>query len=153
MLEYLIKVNNCKGGPLSNEKFLQAVIDVREETDAEHKRNINDIACDDSYQYPMKNKDVSTIKDSVYYESDEHVDTISYSNKQVDSRQYPISETHIVDRVCTLSVIVKLFETDVVIGGSVGPVTNVLENLRVELPLNSLSPLNMNQSKVFVIGS
>ena len=38
-------------------------------------------------------------------------------------------------------------------GRSIGPVTNVMENLRMELPLDRLSPLNMNQSKVFVIGS
>ena len=29
--------------------------------DVEHKRNINNITCNDLYQYPMKNKDVSTI--------------------------------------------------------------------------------------------
>ena len=36
MLKILIKVNTHEGEPLSNEKLRQAVIDVREETDAEH---------------------------------------------------------------------------------------------------------------------
>ena len=101
----------------------------------------------------MEKKDVSTIKDSAYYESNEHVDTISDSRKQVYPINDPISETHIVDGVCTLSVRVRLLETAVVVGGSIGPITNVLENSRMELPLNSLSPLNTNQSKAFVIGS
>ena len=100
----------------------------------------------------MKKIDVSTINNSVYHESYEHVDTISDSNKQVDPRNDPIAETRIVDRVCNLSVRVGLFETAVVIGGRIGPVTNVLDNLRMELPLNSLSQINKNQSKVFVIG-
>ena len=43
----------------------------------EHKRNINKITCNDLYQSPIKKKDVSTIRNSVYNESDEHVDTIS----------------------------------------------------------------------------
>ena len=43
MLKNLIKVNNRKGEPLSNERLRQSVIDVREETDAEHERNINNI--------------------------------------------------------------------------------------------------------------
>ena len=57
MLKNLIKVNN-KGGKLCNEKLQQAVIDLRSEMNAEHKRNINNITCDDLYQSPMKNKDV-----------------------------------------------------------------------------------------------
>ena len=46
MLENLIKVNNLKGEPFSNENIWQVVSDVREETEAEHERNINDITCD-----------------------------------------------------------------------------------------------------------
>ena len=95
-------MDNLKGGPFSNERLQQAVIYLREETDAEHKRTINDITCNDSYQSPMEKKDVSTINDSVYYELDEHVDTIHDSNKQVDPRNNPIPETHIVNRVSTL---------------------------------------------------
>ena len=110
LLENLINVNNLKGEPLSNERLRQAVIDEREETDAGHERNSNGITCDDSYQSPTKNKDVSTIKDSVYYESDEHVYRISDSNKQVDPKNDPIAETHIFDRVCNLSVRVGLSE-------------------------------------------
>ena len=60
--------------------------------------------CDNSYQSPILNKDVITINDSVYYESDEHVDTIIDSNKQVDARNDRIKKTHIVDRVRNLSV-------------------------------------------------
>ena len=102
----------------------------------------------------MKKKDVSTINDSVYYESDEQVYTISDSNKQVDTRSNPMAETHIFDRVPKLSVGVGLFEP-AVIGGGIGNdlVANFLDNLHVKVSLNSLSPLNTNTSKVFVIGS
>ena len=137
MLENLIKVNNHEGGPFSNDRLRQAVVDVREETYTEHERNINDITCDDLYQSPMKNKDVSTINDSVYYDSDEHVNTISDYRKQIDPRNDPIADTHIVDRVSSLSVKFVLYKPDVIIEGSIGPVTNVLDNSRVELPLGS----------------
>ena len=70
----------------------------------EHKCNINNISCDGLYQSSMKKKDVSTIKDSVYYESDEHVDTISDSSKQVDASNKPIKDTHIFDGINNLSV-------------------------------------------------
>ena len=92
----------------------------------------------------MKKKDLPTINDSVYYEFDEHVDTISDSNKQVDPRSDPMAETHTVDRFCNLSVGVRLFEPSVI--GVIGKdlVTNVLENLRMDLSLNRLSPLNTN---------
>ena len=68
----------------------------------EHERNINNITCDDLYQSPIKKKDISTINDSVYNESDEHVDTIIDSIKQVDARNNPIKETRVVKGVSTL---------------------------------------------------
>ena len=52
----------------------------------------------------MKKKDVSTINDSVYIDYDEHVDTIRDSRKQVDARNDPIKETHIVKGVSNLSI-------------------------------------------------
>ena len=85
----------------------------------------------------MKKKYVSTINDSAYYESDERIDTISASRKQVDQINDPIAETHIVDRVCTLLVWVGLFDPAVVVGRSIVPVTTVLDNLIMELALGS----------------
>ena len=94
-MKSLIKANN-EGGKWCNEKIWQAVINLRAELNVEHKRNINNISCDDLYQSPMKNKYVSTISDYVYNEFDEHVDTILDSSKQVDARNEPIKDTHIV---------------------------------------------------------
>ena len=71
MKKSLIK-ENIKGGKLCNEKIQQAVIDLREELNLEHKRNINNISCDNEYMSPMKKENLSTINNSVYYESDEH---------------------------------------------------------------------------------
>ena len=60
---------------------------------------MNKITCDTSFQYPIQKKDVSKINNSVYYELDEQVDTISDSNKQVDPSIDPKEETHIIDRI------------------------------------------------------
>ena len=75
MLENIVKINNQNSEPFSKEKLQQEVSDVREATDAEHERNITEITCDTSFQYPIQKKYVSTINDSVYYESDDQVDT------------------------------------------------------------------------------
>ena len=95
---------NNEGGKLCNENIRQEVIYLRAKMNIEHKRNINNITCDDLYKSPIKNKDVSTINDSVYTESDEHVDTIIDFIKQLDARNDPIKETHIVKGFSTLSI-------------------------------------------------
>ena len=75
----------------------------------------------------MKKKHVSKNNNYVYYESDEQIDTIRDSNKQVDPRSDPKEETHIIDRIRKLSVR-QLFEPAVI--GVIGQdlVTNVQEN-------------------------
>ena len=95
-MKIIIKSNNERE-KLCNEEIRKVVIDLRAELNVEHERNINKISCDYLYQSPMKKKDVSKISNSVYNELDEHVDTISDSSKQVDARNEPIKETHIVD--------------------------------------------------------
>ena len=45
---------NIEGGKLCNEKIQQAVIDLGEELNLEHERNINNISCDNEYTSPMK---------------------------------------------------------------------------------------------------
>ena len=65
LLDTLVKDNNCKGKPFSNDKIRQAVGKVMEEMEAEFERNINEITCNTSFQSPIQNKDVSTINDSV----------------------------------------------------------------------------------------
>ena len=114
LLDTLVKENNIRGEPLSNQKIQKAVGKVIEETETEFKRNYNKITCDNSYQSPILKKYVSAINDSVYYESDEHIDTISDSSKQVDARNDPIKETHILDRVRNLSVRVVSHEPSVI---------------------------------------
>ena len=99
--------------------------------DVEQERNINNITCDDLYQSPMKQTNVSTINNSVYNESDEHVDTISDSSKQVDTRNVPIKETHIIYGVRTLSIGVGRLDTAVIViigQDSTDLVTHVLMN-------------------------
>ena len=50
----------------------------------------------------MKRENVSTINDSVYYESDEHAHTISDSSKQVDASNEPMKDTHIAEEINNL---------------------------------------------------
>ena len=118
-MKSLIKANN-EGGILSNEKIWQAVIDLRAELNVEYKHNINNISCNDLYQSPMKKKDVWKINDSVYYESDEHVNMISDSSKQVDASNEPIKETHIVYGINNLSVGVVSVKPAVIRIGIIG---------------------------------
>ena len=107
---------------------------------------MNKITCDTSCQYPIQNKDVSTINDSVYYKSDEQVDTIRDSKKQVDPSSDPKEETHIIDRIRKLSVR-QLFKP-AVIGVIVQDfITNFQESSRMELSLKSFSLLNTITSK------
>ena len=105
---------------MSNEKNQEAVSDVIEETEAEFERNHNEITCDNSYQSLILKKDILIINNSVYYESDEHVDKKSDSSKQVDASDKPIKETHIVNRVCNLSFGVVSVEPAVIRVGIIG---------------------------------
>ena len=82
---------------------------------------------------------------------DEQVDTISDSNKQVDASSEPKEETHIINRICKLSVR-QLFEPAFIGVIEQDLVTNVQDNSRVEISLKSLSPLNTITSKSIVIG-
>ena len=102
MTKSLIKANIGRYGKICNEKIHREVIDLRAEVDLEHERNINNITSEDVYQSPMKKGKVSTINDSVYYDSDEPVDTISDSIKQVDASNKPITDTHIFEGVNNL---------------------------------------------------
>ena len=168
MMKSLIKANN-ECGKLCNEKIRQTFIDLRAEFNGEYKHNINNISCDDLYQSPMKKKDVSTINDLVYYESDEHVDTISDSSKQVEASNNPIKETHIFNGINNLSVGVVSVEpavigvgiigqgtTQGVINGGMGIgsnlVTNVLTNSSKILFDTNTFQLNTLQSDMLVIG-
>ena len=109
------------------------------------------------------------INDLVYYESDEHVDTISDSIKQVDASNEPIKETLIVDRVCNLSVGVVSVEPAVIGVGIIGQgitqgvinggtnisstlITNVLKNSSKILSETNTFQLNIIQSETLVIG-
>ena len=100
----------------------------------------------------MHKKVVSTILDSIYYESDDQVDTIGDFNKQVDPSRNPKEKIHIIHRIRKLSVR-QLFDPAVI--GIIGQdlITDVQENSRVELSLKSLSPLIKVTLKEIVTGA
>ena len=149
MTKSLIKAN-IRSGKLCNEKIQQAVIDSREELKLEHERNINNISFDNEYTSPMKNKDVSTINDSVYYESDEHADTISDSSKPVDASNEPITDTHIFEGINNLSFEIVSVDPDFIGVGIIGQgttqgvinrITNIGSNIATDILTNSSKQL------------
>ena len=111
-----------------------------EEIEAESEY-LNKITMNITFQYPIQKKDVSTIIDSVYYESDDQVDTISDSKKQVDPSSDPKEDTRIIDRIRKLSVRPIIFAPAVLkpIVIRQDLVTSVLETSR-----DGLSPKNLS---------
>ena len=118
----------------------------------------------------MKKEKVSTINYSVYYESDENVDTISDSSKQVDASNKPITDTHIFEGVNNLSVgivsvkpafigfgIIGQSITQGVISGRTSIdkiiVTDISSDYSNQLFKTNTFQLNSLQSETLVIGS
>ena len=116
----------------------------------------------------MKKKDVSTINNSVYYESDDHAYTISDSSKPVDASNEPITDTHIVKGVNNLSVGIVSVDPAVIrveiIGkgitqGVINGSTNIGSNIIIAILTNSskqlfetnMFQLNSLQSETLVI--
>ena len=96
----LINSNVGIDGTINNDKLNQAITDLKSEAKAGHEHNILDTTQVDEYKSPEKNKDASTITDSVYHHSDEYEDEIIYSDKKVEASKEPITDTH----VCNTSV-------------------------------------------------
>ena len=96
----------------------------------------------------MKEEKVSTINDSVYYESDEHVDTMSDSSKQFDASNKPITDTHIVDRVRNLSVGIVSVEPAVIGVGIIGRgITQGVISVRTSIVKNIVTGISSDSSK------
>ena len=118
----------------------------------------------------MKKKEVSTINNSVYYEWDEHANTISDSRKPVEARNERKKYTHIVERINNLSVgvvsvepavigvgIIRQVITQGVINGNTNIGSNIitdnLTNSSKQLFKTNTFQLNSLQYKMLVIGS
>ena len=146
----LIKTNIGSDGKICNENIHWVVIGLRAELDLKHEHNIKNITSEDVYTSPTKKEKVSTINDSVYYESDKRADTISDSSKQVDASNKPITDTHIVEGVNNLSVLIVNVE-QAVIGvriivrgitqGVISGRTIIVENIVTDISLDSSNQL------------
>ena len=73
---------------------------MKSEEEAGHECNINNMTQVEEYKSPGKNKDASTVNDSAYYILNEYEDEISDSDKNIEARKQPITDTH----VCNTSV-------------------------------------------------
>ena len=86
----------------------------------------------------------------VYYESDEHADTISDSRKPVDASNYPITDIHIVEGINNLSVGIVSVKPAVIgvriVGqgitqGVINGITNIVSNIVTDILTNSSKQL------------
>ena len=116
---------------------------------------------DTSYQSPIQKKDIWTINNFAYYESDDQIDTISDSNKQVDTSSSsntdsveqidpssdPRVDTHITDGIQKLSIRPITFKP-VVIRQDL--ITSVQETSWDSLLRESLKPLHTISLKEIV---
>ena len=97
-----------------------------------------------------KRKKVSTMNDLVYYESDEHADTISDSSKQVDASNEPITDTHIVEVINNLLVGVVSVDPAVIRVGIIGQgITQGVINRSTNIGSNIVTDILTNSSKQF----
>ena len=147
LLETLVDDNNRNGALLSNEKLRQAVSKVMEETEAEFEC-CDKITMDTLFQSPVQMKDISTINDSPYYDSDDQVDTISDSKRQVDPSSDARVDTHITDGIRKLPIR-PITLGPVVIGQDL--VTSVRETSCEGLLLKILKPLHTISLKEIVM--
>ena len=84
----------------------------------------------DDYKSPWKDKDALTVNETAYTFLNSYEGEISDSSKQVEASKEPITDTHIVDRVCNLldgTISVKLDVTGVgIIGRGGRSITQVM---------------------------
>ena len=98
--------------------------------------------------YPMKKEKVSTINDLVYYESNEHADTMRDSSKQVDASKKPITDTHIVEGVNNLSFGIVSVEPAVIGVGIIGQgITQGVISGRTSIVKNIVTDISSDSSK------
>ena len=96
----------------------------------------------------MKKKEVSTINDTVYYESDEHADTIRDSSKPVDASNEPITDTQIVEGINNLSVGIVSVMPAVIGVGIIGQgITKDVINGSTDIGSNIVTDILKNSSK------
>ena len=99
LLKTLVDESNRNSAPLSNENIQQAVSIVMEETEAELKRDINEITMDTSFKSPVQKKYISTIIEYGYYESEDRVaNHITNGIKKLLISQIPVSFEPVVIR-------------------------------------------------------
>ena len=66
MAESLIKAKVGSDGTINNDELHKAITKLKSEKEAEHKRNILDITQLDYYKLPRKDKDATTVNNTVY---------------------------------------------------------------------------------------
>ena len=118
MANNIIEANVGSDKTINNDDLHKAITILKSEEEARHEHNINNMTQQDGYKSPWKDKDATTVNDTVndtaYTFLNSWNDDISGSSKHVDMSKQPIkdtqtskepvTDTHIVDRVCKLSV-------------------------------------------------
>ena len=118
MAKNIIETNVGSEGTRNDEDLRKKITILKSEEESEHEININNMTQEDDYKSPWKDKDATTVNDTVndmsYTFLNSWNDDISDSSKQVETSKEPIkdthiskepiTDTHIVDRVRKLSV-------------------------------------------------
>ena len=108
MADNIIEANAGGDKTINNDDLHKKINQLKAEEEADHERNINNMTQVDHYKPPWKDKDATTVNNTVndtsYTSLNPWNDDISYSSKRVETSKESITDTHIFDRVRKLTV-------------------------------------------------
>ena len=97
----IIETDVGSEGTINDEDICKAITIFKSEEEAGHERNINNMTQEDDYKSPWKDKDATTVNntldDTAYTFLNSFNDDISDSSKQVETSKEPIKDTHVHD--------------------------------------------------------
>ena len=96
MANNIIEMNVGSEGTINDEDLRKAITILKSEEEAGHERNVNNMTQEDDYNSPWKDKDSTTVNDTLddtaYTFLNLFNDDISDSSKQVETIKEPIKD-------------------------------------------------------------
>ena len=97
MANNIIETNVGSEGTINDEELRKAITILKSEEEAGHECNINNMTQEDDYKSPRKDKDATTVNDTLdntsYTFLNSFNDDISDSSKHVETSKDPIKDT------------------------------------------------------------
>ena len=107
----IIEANVGSDGTINDEELHKAITILKSEEEAGHECNINNMTQEDDDNQPWKDKDATTVndtvKDAAYTSLKSWIDIISDSSKQVETSKETIKDTNTIKETITDTHIVK----------------------------------------------